>query len=319
MNFAALDLNLLRVFDAMMQDLSTVRAGERIGLSQPAVSSALGRLRHFTGDELFVRDGNRMLPTPRAQTLSGPLHDALATIEQALADGSPFDAPSAERAFLIGGSDYFSALLMPELARRVVPQAPGITLQMIDCLSDDVPALLSAGKVDLVVDRALDVPDWISSQKLFTSSLVCVLRKDHPATRELAPGDPMPPECFAAIPQVLRSADGSTIGTADAALRKAGLSRRVAMTVPHFQAVALVVAASDLLGNLPVHFARHAARHLPLELYEPPFPSPEMDIFMYWHRRRDREGANLWLRREFQELADAAFPVPRTGGTQSVR
>src|SRR5690242_13715500 len=131
-NFASLDLNLLRVFDAMMLELSTVRAGERVGLSQPAVSSALGRLRQLLGDELFIRDGNRMVPTPRALQLKEPVRNALRQIEQALAAAATFDPATSQLSFVILGSDYFSTLLMPRLARQIVPEAPGVTVQMLD-------------------------------------------------------------------------------------------------------------------------------------------------------------------------------------------
>lgn len=312
MNFAALDLNLLRVFDALAREQSTVRAGERIGLSQPAVSAALGRLRHFTGDELFTRDGNRMVPTPRALELVEPVRAALASLEQSFANAAAFDPATAETALRLGGSDYFSALLMPELARRALPDAGGIRLQMLDCRSSEIQTLLSDDRIDVAIDRSLEMPGWIRAEKLFTSSLVCLLREGHPAEArfDLVPEGSVPIELFGEIPQVLRSADGSTIGTMDAALARESLSRRVAMTVPHFQAVALVVASSDLMGSLPVHFARHVARFLPVRLYATPFPSPEMEVFMYWHRRHDRDGASLWLRKQLADLARDSFGSP---------
>lgn len=306
MNFAALDLNLLRVFDAMMLDLSTVRAGERIGLSQPAVSSALGRLRHIIGDDLFVRDGNRMVPTSRALQLKEPVRKALIEIEDALSATSVFDPRTASRSFMLIGSDYFSTLLMPRLAARVTPEAPSVTLQMIDHPSSEIFGLLSEGKADLVVDRFLQPPEWIASRKLFRSHLVCIARQGHPtlAASGIRPGSQIPPETFCAIPQVLRSADGSKTGTVDPALARHGMTRNVVMTVPHFQAVALAVATSDLMGSIPVHFARLVAERLDLDIYLPPFESPSMDVTMYWHRRLDRDAANVWLRNHIAAVLD---------------
>jgi len=306
-NFAALDLNLLRVFDAMMLELSTVRAGERIGLSQPAVSSALGRLRNVTGDELFVRDGNRMMATPRALQLQEPVRHALRQIEDAFAASVAFDPATSTRTFMLIGSDYFSTLLMPKLAAMITPLAPGVTLQMIDHPSAEVFGLLSEGKADIVVDRSLDTPDWISSRKLFKSWLACIARRGHPllAQHGIRAKEAIPPEIFCAMPQVLRSADGSRTGTIDPALTRLGLSRRVVMTVPHFQAVALSVAGSDLLGSIPVHFARLVARSLDLEIYEPPMESPAMDVTMYWHRRVELDAGNVWLRTKILEVVSA--------------
>ncbi|CDX24203.1 putative transcriptional regulator protein, LysR family [Mesorhizobium sp. ORS 3324] len=305
MNLPAFDLNLLRVFDAMMLELSTVRAGERVGLSQPAVSSALGRLRAILNDELFVRDGNRMMPTPRALQLKEPVRQALAQIEEALAANAAFDHRTSTRSFMLIGSDYFSTLLMPKLAARVTPTAPSVILQMMDYPSTDVFGLLSDGKADIVLDRALETPEWIASRKLFRSWLVCVARRGHPLMSEsgIRPGEALPADIFCAIPQVLRSADGSRSGTIDPALEKLGLSRKVVITVPHFQAVALAVANSDLLGSIPVHFARLAAEHLELDIFMPPMESPAMDVTMYWHRRLDRDAGNAWLREQLVAVA----------------
>jgi DNA-binding transcriptional LysR family regulator len=321
MNFAALDLNLLRVFDAMMLELSTVRAGERIGLSQPAVSSALGRLRQLLGDELFVRDGNRMVPTPRAVQLNEPIQAALRQIEQALTTVTRFEPATARQSFIILGSDYFSTLLMPRLARAIVPEAPGVTVQMLDRPSGELLRLLSEGFTDAAVDRELDVPDWIGRKTLFRSYMLCVAAKGHPVLTEhhIDPGCRIPAEVFCRIPQVLMSMDGGRIGTIDETLKEHGLTRTVAMTVPHFQAVALAAASSPLLGSLPVHFARHAAMTLGLDLYLPPYDPPQLDVCLYWHRRLDRDAANIWLRghilRTLEFDAQAPSPTaPRTDG-----
>lgn len=283
MNFAALDLNLLRVFDAMMAELSTVRAGERVGLSQPAVSSALGRLRALLDDELFVREGNRMMPTSRALDLRGPIRQALAGMEEALAATAAFDPATSTRSFMLIGSDYFSTLLMPPLAARVAEAAPSITLQMIDHASSEVFEMLCDGRADIVIDRSLEPPEWVISRKLFQSWLVCIARREHPllTNRGIRPGEVIPADVFCSIPHVLRSADGSRTGTIDPALVRLGLSRRVMVTVPHFQAVALAVEASEMLGSIPVHFARMLAGRLKLDVFMPPMDSPIMDVTMY--------------------------------------
>ena len=210
MNFAALDLNLLRVFDAMAIELNTTRAGERVGLSQPAVSSALGRLRHIIGDELFVREGNRMVATPRALTLREPIREALRQMENALSSVARFDPAAATQIFRISGSDYFSALLMPRLAAAVMPEAPGVTLQMLDHPSSEALRLLGEGAIDMGVDARFDLPEWVCSQTLFQSFIVSVAPKNHPvlAKAGIQPGSRIPPEIFCAIPQVLMSMDG---------------------------------------------------------------------------------------------------------------
>lgn len=306
MNFAAVDLNLLRVFDAMMVELNTTRAGERVGLSQPAVSAALGRLRHITGDALFVREGNRMVATSRALDLAEPVRDALRRIETALAADTAFDPASAERVFRILGSDYFSTLLIPPLARSVRAAAPGVVLQMIDRPNAALAPLLSDGAVDMAVESRIDVPDWVNSRVLYRSFMVTVARPDDPVldAAGIRPGDRIPPDVFCDLPQAMMSMDGGATGPIDLALAEHGLSRRVALTVPHFHAVALAVAEAGLVANLPVHFARRIAAPLGLGLYRPPFEPPHLDVMLYWHRRHDRDAAQDWLRGEIARALD---------------
>ncbi|WVT76530.1 LysR family transcriptional regulator (plasmid) [Sinorhizobium chiapasense] len=321
MNFVALDLNLLRVFDAMMAELSTVRAGERVGLSQPAVSSALGRLRALLDDELFVREGNQMMPTARAIELSRPIRQALAGMEEALATTVAFDPATSTRSFMLVGSDYFSTLLMPPLAARVAEAAPFITLQMIDHASSEVFEMLRNGRADIVIDRWLEPSEWVESRKVLQSWLVCIAKQGHPllARRGIRPGDAIPADMFCDLPHVLRSADGSKTGTIDPALARLGLSRRVMVTVPHFQAVALAVEASEMLGSIPVHFARMLIGRLKLDVFMPPMDSPKMDVTMYWLRRFDRDPGIAWLRDQIADvlaLPERAFlsssdPLPR--------
>ena len=260
MNFAGLDLNLLRVFDAMMAELNTTRAGERIGLSQPAVSTAIGRLRHVTGDELFVREGNRMVATPRARQLAEPVREALRRVEEALSSVVRFDPATSDQTFRISGSDYFSALLMPRLAAAVVPEAPGVTVQMLDHPGAEAVRLLGEGAIDMGVEADFDLPDWAASHRLFRSFIATVARRDHPAliAAGIRPGERIPPEVYCAVPHVIMSMDGGRTGTVDRVLAERGLARRVAMTVPHFQAVALAAVEAGLLGSLPIHFARRS-------------------------------------------------------------
>lgn len=302
MNFAALDLNLLRVFDAMMLEGSTVRAGERIGLSQPAVSSALGRLRHVVGDKLFVRDGNRMMPTAKALQLHEPLRDALRQMEDALNAAVGFDAATSQRRFMLNGSDYFSSLLMPRLAARLALTAPSVVLQMLDNPGSEVFRLLSEGVCDVAVNPALESPEWIASKKLLESYVLCVAQKNHPVltSHGVKPGTRIPPEIFCAIPHVMVSMDGSLVGSVEPMLKEHGLSRKVAMTVPHFHAVALACVTSPFLGNLPVHFARLAAQYLDLDLYLTPYDPLRVDVHLFWHQRLDLDPASIWLRSEIE-------------------
>jgi DNA-binding transcriptional LysR family regulator len=240
MSFAAFDLNLLRVFDALMRERSVTRAGALIGLSQPAVSNALSRLRHALSDELFVRRGNDMVPTPRAEALAELVRDALSQVEQALYGDTRFDPASAERIFTLMGADFFSALLMPDLAERIAAVAPGVAVRMVDSALGDVERLLRENVIDVALERPLDMPDWISRRILFASPFVVIAAHNHKhlAKAGIAPGAAIPLDAYCALPHAIRSIDGSMSGMVDEALRKAGAERRVLLALPNFQGFA---------------------------------------------------------------------------------
>lgn len=300
MNLAAFDLNLLRVFDALVRERSVTRAGDLIGLSQPAVSSALGRLRLALKDELFVRRGNDMVPTPRAEAMAERVRDALAQMEHVLEGDAKFDPAKAERIFTLFGADMFSMQMMPRFAERIAKLAPGISLRLLDSASGDVERLLRDNAIDVALERPLNMPDWVSRALLFTSPFVVIAARGHAAIRKagIKPGGKLPLALFGSLPQALRSIDGTMSGSIDDALRKAGASRRVVLALPHFHAIALAVAEGRLIAAVPAQFARLVAKDMALSVYKLPFPVPVPEISLYWHRRNDRNPAHRWLRDE---------------------
>ena len=308
MNFAAFDLNLLRVFDALMREKSATRAGDRVGLSQPAVSAALGRLRHALGDELFIRQGNEMVPTPRATALAGPLHDALVTLEQALYGSARFDPAAAVRDFRLMGADFLATHLIPDLARHLATAAPGISLRFLDSARGDVDSLLVNDAIDMALERPLDLPDWIARTLLFRSPFVIIAAKSNKALKKagIKEGAAIPLDLFCDLPHALRSIDGTTTGFIADALAKVGKKRRVVLTLAQFHALGLAIAGSDLIAAVPVQFARAVAQDLCLAIYEPPMAVPVPDISLYWHRRHDQDPAHRWLR---EQIVAAAAPL----------
>lgn len=298
MNIASLDLNLLRVFNALMQERSVTRAGERIGLSQPAVSSALNRLRHIVGDQLFVREGNTMVPTPRALALGPAIRDAMASIDTVLSEHSSFNPQTAVRTFRILGSDYFSTMLMPELSRRVLVQAPMVLLQFLDGGPRAMPHVLSEGTIDLALSPPVDIPEWATFQFLFKSRLVLVAKRGQSALTKagVKAGTVVPIDVFCDLPQAICSTDGGLSTATDAALARWGRTRRVSLTLPHFHALALAIAEGHVVGSLPVQFARATAMADGLELFELPVGGEELAMGMYWHRRYESDSAHAWLR-----------------------
>lgn len=295
MNIATFDLNLLRVLDALLREGSTVRAAERVGLSQPAVSAALGRLRHATGDPLFVRQGNRLVPTDFARGLEGEVREILERIESVLAGGA-FDPASAKATFRIGAGDFFAEFLMPQLAETVWREAPGIRLQLLDLYPADYAATLERHEVDMALIPQMPVPDWISSREVFRSGYAVVARRGHPRLRRIAAGDTMPLDLFCDLGHVLFSSVGSFSSLGDAALAAVGRSRRVVMTVPSFYGVSRVVSRSDLIALQPRHFARAMAEPLGLDLYRTPVPVALTPLLLTWHRKSDSAPAHRWIR-----------------------
>jgi DNA-binding transcriptional LysR family regulator len=247
-----------------------------------------------------------MVPTPRAVMLREPIREALRQMENALSAVARFDPAAATQTFRISGSDYFSILLMPRLAAAVIREASGVTLQMLDHPSSEALRLLGEGAIDMGVDARFDLPEWVCSQTLFQSFIVAAAPKNHPilAKAGIQPGCRIPPDIYCAIPQVLMSMDGGRTGTVDRVLAERGLQRRVAVTVPHFQAVALAIAEAGLLGSLPIHFARPIARLLDFDLYLPPYDPPILDVMLFWHRRVDGNAANAWLRDHIMRALD---------------
>lgn len=303
-NLNSLDLNLIRVFDALLRERSATRAGERIGLSQPAVSAALNRLRHAFNDQLFVRNGNEMVPTPRAESLAEPVRSALATLERAFEPKGPFDPAQFERTFTLLGADFFSMLFMPQLSAKLAALAPKVKLRLLDSARGDVAKLLQDDAIDVALERPLEMPEWVSSTLLFRSPFAVIASAGNArlAALGLGRGDVIPLEAFCALPHAIRSIDGSMSGFTDEALRGQGRQRNVVLALPHFQGIALAVAASELIASVPRQFAEAAAGGLNLCVYRPPIAIPVPEIKMYWHSRHDDVRQHRWFRTQIVEL-----------------
>lgn len=298
MNISGFDMNLLRVLDALLRDGSVTRAAERIGLSQPATSAALGRLRHALGDPLFVRQGQRLVPTDYARSLEIPLREVLDRAGALIAGPAAFDPATAVGTFRIGGSDFFAEMLMRALGAAVFRQAPGMILQLVDLVPEDYLATLERRAVDLVLVPEAAFPEWTEREPLFRSSFRMIARRDHPRLRGagVAQGGVVPLDLFCDLGHVLFSPEGKLRAMGDAALAAVGRQRRVAMTVPVFSGVCRAVAQSDLVGLLPRQMAEAMAPGLGLDIYSLPMPVPAATIVMVWHRRAARNPAHRWMR-----------------------
>lgn len=302
MNLSGFDLNLLRVLDALLQEQSTVRAGERIGMSQPAVSNALSRLRLSLGDELFIRQGQKLVPTAFSSRLAAPLREELDRLQALLSGSEAFEPGRARFTFRLAGSDFFAEMLMPKLARLVTGIAPGIRIQLVDLLRDSYIGTIDRYDADLSLIPSEPLPEWIESMPLFRSSFVVIARRDHPQMGEVAAGAEVPVDLLCALEHVVFSPEGNFSAMGDAALERVNRSRRVKMTLPVFSGVLRVVSESDLIALVPRQLAERAAPVLGLNLYRPPIPLPVPVILAIWHRRSHSDPAHRWMRDRVAEV-----------------
>jgi DNA-binding transcriptional LysR family regulator len=291
MNLRSLDLNLLLVFDAVMAERNVTRAADRIGLSQPALSNALTRLRHHLKDDLFVRSPDGMKPTARALELAAPIHDALASLEQAL-DPALFDPANSTRTFRIATNDYVASVLMPSVMAKLAQVAPGVDVRLVP-LAGRMHDLLDAQEVDFACTSVGEQPERFATRDIVEDSYVVLMRAGH----RLSARETLRLEDYAAENHLLVTPRGDPRGFVDQALAARGLTRRLGLTVNQFAAAPAIVAATDLVATIPKQAA---------DLFGPPFglvhrPCPvavprEMRVVsLVWNRRLSRHPAFTWF------------------------
>ena len=303
-NLAGFDLNLLRVLDALLREGSTVKAGRRIGLSQPAVSASLSRLRTALKDELFLRRGQGLEPTDYAKSLELPLRDILDSIELMFEKPRVFDPLTAQANFKISGSDFFVEMLMPRLAELVSSQAPGVRVQLVDLVPDSYIDTIERYEVDIALIPAIALPEWAEQRPVFRSRFSVIARQDNPRFQRagLNPGDTVPIDLFCDLGHVLFSPEGNLKGMGDAALARVGRERRIAMTLPVFSGVYRAVSQSDLIALIPHQLALQVAPGAGLSIYTAPMPIDLAQIAMVWHRRSTSAPGHCWLRDRIAEI-----------------
>jgi DNA-binding transcriptional LysR family regulator len=291
-NLRSLDLNLLVALSALLEERHVTRAARALGMSQSAMSHALGRLRAALSDELLVRGPSGLVPTARAEALREPLREALSTLSDALDTPRPFEAATARRAFTVAASDYVQLVVLPRLVARLQAEAPGVDLWIVSPSPEEIATRLADGTLDLDigVPRAEAAPG-LHARRLFDERFVCVVREGHPRVR-----DTLTLEDYVDLPHAFVAPRGRKGGAVDSALAKRGLERRVAVAVPHFLVMPTVIASSDLIVTLASRVARSFAEHLPLRLFEPPIPLPSFSMQMTWHERAKSDPGHQWLR-----------------------
>ena len=291
MNVGDLDLNLLRTFDAVLRDGNVTAAGERLGLSQPAMSNALSRLRRLLDDPLFVRTPSGMRPTPFAQRLAAPVRQALDLIQTTLAQQAAFDPRTSQRSFRMQLSDVGEIVFLPSLLERLEREAPGVRIETGQLPQDEVSEALAAGEIDLAVGFLPELSAGVASKRLFRDRYVCLVRADHPRI-----GSRITLGQFLAASHLLVSARGSAHEIVEQTLRNKGLARRIALRVPHFTVVPMILARTDHMVIVPEGLMRAIARFGRFKSLKPPVDIPALDVKVHWHERFGRDPGIAWLR-----------------------
>jgi DNA-binding transcriptional LysR family regulator len=305
-NFRTLDLNLLRIFDAVMAEGSLTRAASSLAMTQPAVSHALRRLREAVGEELFVRVAHGVRPTPRAEALWPQVRQSLSQLRQVLAPGD-FDPRRDAVQLRLAMADATAAVLAPALVAGIEAGRLQVNLRMLPLTTRDPRRLLEGGEADLAVGYFPELLTTIVAQgpdshlhhaRLYDTRYVCVMRKGHPLARE-----PLTLDAYTQANHLLVSFSGRPRGYVDQALAALGRQRRVLLAVNQFFAAGRVVARSDLLTVLPEGFVQATGYAHELVTRELPLALDPVHIEMIWHLRHDADAPHRWLR---QAVATAA-------------
>src|SRR5262252_2516934 len=297
MNVGDLDLNLLRAFDAVLRDGSVTSAAKRLGLSQPAMSNALARLRRLLGDPLFMRTPGGMRPTPFAQQLAAPVQQALDLIRASLSQQAGFDPKTSDRIFRFQPTDVGRIAFLPPLLQRLQRDAPLVRVETQQLPQDEVSDALASGEVDVAVGFLPELSHGVVHEHLFRDRYVCLVRSDHPRI-----GSRLTRAQFLSATHVLVSSRGSAHEIVEQTLRNQGLVRKIALRVPHFTVVPMILARTDHMVIVPEGLVRAIMPFGRFKALKPPVDIPALDVRVHWHERFDQDPGIAWLRRVLVEL-----------------
>ena len=324
--YERIDLNLFRVFDAVMTHRSVAGASQELGVTASAVSHALSRLRKLLDDELFVPSPDGMFPTPRAAGFAPNIRDALASISGAL-NSRPFDAIKAVRTFGIAASDFSAGLIVPRLLRRILARAPSASLQIVPLGRLDIVRQLDEGRLDVVLGWFDSLPERVRRRTLLQEQEAMVVRAGHPLA-----GQPVTRPKLFAYPHVVVDFTGTEGQAEDGFFNDRGLLRRVwierllvetsgkgrrlvgrvAATVPTYGLVAPIVNATDMIATLPERLARESVKRDRLVMLDLPYTPLSVAVEMVWHERVESDAGARWLLDQVIEAGDEAQNAGQT-------
>ena len=304
MELHQLDLNLLVVFNQLLVERRVSRVAENLGITQPAVSNSLAKLRRLFGDELFLRTPQGMQPTPYAEQLAESVTYALGMIHSGINQTMGFEPATARRAFTIGMTDIGEIYFLPSLLERLAQAAPGVTLSTVRNTAVNLRDEMESGKVDLAIGLLPQLKAGFFQRRLFSQSYVCLMRRGHRLDkRRITLAE------YAAAQHLVVVSAGTGHGKVDELLQRSGVERQVRLTVPHYVSVGHILQTSDLVSTVPERLADRLLE--PFGLVKLPHPAklPDVAIHVFWHAKYHRSPANRWLRGMVFELFGDAKPA----------
>ena len=293
MHLSSVDLNLFVVFDTIYAEGGITRASERLNLSQPAVSHALGRLRDIFEDPLFIRHGRVMTPTPLARQMIEPVRQALQRLEVTLTKANRFDASSAAKRFMVGMREALEPAILAGLMRAISKTASRIDISTVRTERRDIERELSAGTLDVALDVLLPLPEEIRRQRLAVEWLTVVARRRHPRVQRRLTLD-----AYLAEEHIAVSSRRRGLSAEDFELGRHNLRRRVRLRCQNYFAACRVVSETDLVLTMPRRYAHILNGYFANRLWPFPLKAPALDCYLYWHANAEGDPANAWLRHE---------------------
>ena len=294
MNLSKVDLNLFIVFDAIYTEANLTRAGQIVGITQPAVSNALSRLRETFNDPLFVRTAQGMVPTAMAQNIIGPVRNALQLLRVSVQESRIFNPLQANKTFRISMTDLIEAVILPPLFQRLRRQAPAVQIESFLAKRRETTKELAAGRIDFAVDAPLNTDPQVRHVKLLEDRYVCAMRKGHPLAK-----DKISLDDYLSLTHIHISSRRSGLGLVDLALGKMGIQRKIALRSQHYLMASQVMQQTDMAMTVPESFAhRHGLHAVDLPVND----VPAQETHLYWHESTDQDPANRWMREQLIEL-----------------
>ncbi|MBA59976.1 MAG: LysR family transcriptional regulator [Gammaproteobacteria bacterium] len=304
MNLSDVDLNLFVVFDAIYRHQNLTRAGEIIGITQPAVSNSLARLRKLFNDPLFVRTSEGMIPTPVAQNIIGSIRQSLELMRSSVQESESFDPKMSEKRFRISMTDLSQAMLLPRLFELMKQAAPGVSIECYQVRRRDMNIELASGNLDLAIDIPLTPDPHIRHSGLVKDPYVCLIDNNNSFVK-----DQLSRETYLKLQHIHISTRRGGLGLVDLALGKRGKKRNIVLRTQHYLAAPQLLRDTNFALTIPQTFADSLAMPSNTRYLKLPFEVPPLESFLYWHESTDCDQSNKWMRK----LIEKSYRVKQDG------